>query len=99
MAAFATQILPQRVTHGCLSIQDIETDRRTYHCNCSCALHKPNTPYSKSCSQQNNSLFLKKQPLKVILSLTTTTSSTVSHFVKESSCKGIDDQFRPLLNR
>uniref|UniRef100_A0A7N0RG00 Uncharacterized protein n=1 Tax=Kalanchoe fedtschenkoi TaxID=63787 RepID=A0A7N0RG00_KALFE len=99
MAALGTQIMLQRVSHGCLSMQDTETDRRPYHRNCSCALHKPNTLYSKSRSQQKNSLFLKKQPLKVIISLRATTSSSVSHYVRESSSKATDDQFRPLLNR
>ncbi|KAL6221352.1 hypothetical protein ACLB2K_009103 [Fragaria x ananassa] len=49
------------VFEGSLSIQDTEIERRPYHKNCNCALHKSKGgPCSNACAQRNIS-FPKKQ--------------------------------------
>ncbi|PRQ46210.1 hypothetical protein RchiOBHm_Chr2g0086591 [Rosa chinensis] len=52
----------QCVFEGSLSMQDTEIERRPYHKNCNCALHKSKRgACSDACPQQRNISFPKKQ--------------------------------------
>ncbi|KAL6223776.1 hypothetical protein ACLB2K_002634 [Fragaria x ananassa] len=54
-------MLFQCVFEGSLSMQDTEIERRPYHKNCNCALHKSKGgAFSNACAQRNIS-FPKKQ--------------------------------------
>ncbi|PRQ46212.1 hypothetical protein RchiOBHm_Chr2g0086611 [Rosa chinensis] len=50
------------VFEGSLSMQDTEIERRPYHKNCNCALHRSmGDACSNACPQQRNISFPKKQ--------------------------------------
>ncbi|KAJ0015000.1 hypothetical protein Pint_20566 [Pistacia integerrima] len=44
-----------------LSLDDVDIERRPYHKNCSCALHKLKGICSDACSKQNSISFPKKK--------------------------------------
>ncbi|KAJ4958811.1 hypothetical protein NE237_025922 [Protea cynaroides] len=52
MESGAVEGLIQSVFEGCISMKDMEIERRPYHRNCSCALHKRTREggSSKACS-------------------------------------------------
>ncbi|KAG6676715.1 hypothetical protein I3842_15G165300 [Carya illinoinensis] len=56
----AEMMLRDCVFDGCLSMQDMGKERRPYHRNCSCALHKLKVGSSNACSHQRNISFPKK---------------------------------------
>ncbi|XP_050225682.1 uncharacterized protein LOC126675128 [Mercurialis annua] len=57
----AADMTLQCVFDGSVSIHDIEIERRPYHRNCNCALHKFNGVGLYDCSQRRNITFPKKQ--------------------------------------
>ncbi|KAL9667311.1 hypothetical protein QQ045_001662 [Rhodiola kirilowii] len=100
MAAIGAQILLQSVSNGCLTMHDTEIERRPYHRNCSCALHKSTSTCSKGCSQSKTAMFPKNQIWKdAKLSLATVKSSSNSHLISDSSSNHNEDQFRILEHR
>ncbi|PRQ46211.1 hypothetical protein RchiOBHm_Chr2g0086601 [Rosa chinensis] len=76
----ASGMMFQRVFEGSLSMQDTEIERRPYHKNCNCALHKSKRgACSDACPQQRNISFPKKQSWtdgSLCMSATTSKSST-----------------------
>ncbi|KAL6226193.1 hypothetical protein ACLB2K_000156 [Fragaria x ananassa] len=57
----ASGMMFQCVFEGSLSMRDIEIERRPYHKNCNCALHKSKRgACSNVCPQQSNLSFPKK---------------------------------------
>ncbi|KAJ0029780.1 hypothetical protein Pint_14698 [Pistacia integerrima] len=56
----ATEMMLKGVFHGSLSLDDTSIERRPYHRNCSCALHKLNGGFSAACSQKTHVSFPKK---------------------------------------
>ncbi|KAK9947410.1 hypothetical protein M0R45_003036 [Rubus argutus] len=63
MSAFGVSgMMFQCVCEGSLSREDTEIERRPYHKNCNCALHKSKGgSCSNACPQQRNISFPKKQ--------------------------------------
>ena len=61
MAAGAAEAMLRCVFDGSISMSDMEIERRPYHRNCSCAMHKLKGVCSNACSQQKNISYSKKQ--------------------------------------
>ncbi|KAF8364561.1 hypothetical protein HHK36_033470 [Tetracentron sinense] len=64
MATVAAEVLLKCVFEGCISMQDMEIERRPYHRNCSCALHKSKGGFANSCSQHGKISYSKKESWK-----------------------------------
>ncbi|KAM7472972.1 hypothetical protein LguiA_011155 [Lonicera macranthoides] len=60
MALVAAKILIGYGVDGSITMHDVEIERRPYHRNCSCALHKKG-PFSNICSQHGKISFPKKK--------------------------------------
>ncbi|KAL7190964.1 hypothetical protein ACSBR2_023103 [Camellia fascicularis] len=68
-----------------LSMHDIEIERRPYHRNCSCALHKSKGASSTACFQHRNILFSQKTSWQEYsLSISTAKFSSQSSFLGDS---------------
>ncbi|KAK4265313.1 hypothetical protein QN277_026380 [Acacia crassicarpa] len=65
------------VFNGSLSMQDMEVERRPYHKNCSCALHKSKGNSPATACQQRMISFTKRT--RRCLSLKASKSSTQPH--------------------
>ncbi|KAJ0029789.1 hypothetical protein Pint_14693 [Pistacia integerrima] len=61
MATIATEMMLRCATDCSLSLNDFNIERRPYHKNCGCALHKLKGVCSNDCSKQNNISFAKKK--------------------------------------
>ncbi|KAL2502594.1 uncharacterized protein Fot_36442 [Forsythia ovata] len=57
MACEVAEIMLQMVFNGSISMYDMDIDRRPYHQNCSCALHK----LKRTCPQHRNISFSQKR--------------------------------------
>ncbi|XVE98482.1 hypothetical protein REPUB_Repub03eG0110300 [Reevesia pubescens] len=62
MATGAAEMMFRCVFEGSIVMQDSLIERRPYHRNCDCALHKLNGVCSSACSGTRNISFPKKQP-------------------------------------
>ncbi|XWS73030.1 hypothetical protein CRYUN_Cryun02cG0091000 [Craigia yunnanensis] len=62
MATGAAEMMFRCVFEGSITMQDSLIERRPYHRNCDCALHKLKGVCSSSCSRTRNISFPKKQP-------------------------------------
>lgn len=60
MATEAAKLMLQCINNGCLSLFDMDIERRPYHKNCSCALHKSEGPISTVCSRHRSVSFPEK---------------------------------------
>jgi hypothetical protein len=60
MTTVAAEMMLRCVFDGCLSMQDMEIERRPYHRNCSCQLHKLKGFSFNACPHQRNVSFPKK---------------------------------------
>ena len=88
MDAAASHMIFQCAFDSCLSMSDIEIERRPYHRNCSCALHKPKDARPIACFQHGNAAFPKKQSWSdCSISTTTPKSSSQSLFVSNLAGK------------
>lgn len=67
MATGAAEMMLQFVCNGSLSAHDMEIERRPYHRNCSCALHKLENVCSNDYSQQRK-ISLPSQSLQKLCS-------------------------------
>ncbi|KAJ9688864.1 hypothetical protein PVL29_014487 [Vitis rotundifolia] len=63
MAAGAAEAILWCVFDASISMSDMEIERRPYHRNCSCAMHKLKGVCSNACSQQKNISYSKKKSL------------------------------------
>lgn len=61
MTIGAAEAMLWHVFNGIISMSDMDIERRPYHRNCSCAMHKLKGSCSSACSQQKNILYSKKQ--------------------------------------
>ncbi|KAK2966539.1 hypothetical protein RJ640_002999, partial [Escallonia rubra] len=61
MITGAIDILLWYVFDGSLSMYDMEIDRRPYHRNCNCALHKLKRAYPDAFGAHRSISFLKKK--------------------------------------
>jgi len=61
MFSAASDIMFRCVFDECISMDSMEIERRPYHRNCNCALHKSKAGSSTSFPQPRNILFPKKQ--------------------------------------
>ncbi|KAI6682374.1 hypothetical protein NL676_036255 [Syzygium grande] len=69
MATIAAELMLCGVFDGCLSINDAEIERRSYHRNCGCAMDKFKGSCSTACSHHNNISFPRKElPINCSLS-------------------------------
>ncbi|KAE8126142.1 hypothetical protein FH972_020886 [Carpinus fangiana] len=106
MAAGAADMMLQCVYEGSLSMHDMEIERRPYHRNCSCALHKLKGVYSiNACSshhQRNNISFPKKNSWTDCCSLSISASKSSSQLpsllVDLSNRNREDDKFLQRLD-
>uniref|UniRef100_A0A7N0VG26 Uncharacterized protein n=1 Tax=Kalanchoe fedtschenkoi TaxID=63787 RepID=A0A7N0VG26_KALFE len=96
MAAIAAQFLLQSVSNGCLTMHDTETERRPYHLNCSCAMHKSTDISSCGCSRQITVLLPRNQKWKGCALPFVAAKSCNSNLLSGSSCNHCDNQFRTL---
>ncbi|XVE98488.1 hypothetical protein REPUB_Repub03eG0110900 [Reevesia pubescens] len=62
MATGAAEMMFRCVFEGSIVMQDSLIERRPYHRNCDCALHKLKGVCSSACSRTRNISFPKKQP-------------------------------------
>ncbi|KAK7840070.1 hypothetical protein CFP56_017170 [Quercus suber] len=67
MAIGAAEMMLQCVFNGSISVHDMEIERRPYHRNCSCALHKLENVCSNDYSQQGK-ISLPSQSLQKLCS-------------------------------
>ncbi|KAK4369869.1 hypothetical protein RND71_009344 [Anisodus tanguticus] len=61
MATGAAAMMLQCVFDGSLSMSDMDIERRPYHKNCSCALHKQKGEQPNTCVHSRNISFPKMQ--------------------------------------
>ncbi|XVF47960.1 hypothetical protein PTKIN_Ptkin03bG0151700 [Pterospermum kingtungense] len=61
MAAGAAEMIFRSIFEGNITMQDSLIERRPYHRNCDCALHKFKGVFSFACSRTRNISFPKKQ--------------------------------------
>ncbi|KAF7849455.1 hypothetical protein BT93_L0765 [Corymbia citriodora subsp. variegata] len=61
MATTAAETMLRCVFDGSLLINDVEIERRPYHRNCGCALHKLKGSHSTACSHHNRISFPRKE--------------------------------------
>ncbi|KAI6703291.1 hypothetical protein NL676_012427 [Syzygium grande] len=61
MATIAAETMLQCVVDGSLSMNDVEIERRPYHRNCGCALHKLKGDCPSACSHHKNMSFPKRE--------------------------------------
>ncbi|KAK2965792.1 hypothetical protein RJ640_029392 [Escallonia rubra] len=61
MSTAAAEMMLQCILGGTLSVHDMDIERRPYHKNCSCALHKSKREHPTACSHHGNIFFPKKQ--------------------------------------
>ncbi|KAI6682375.1 hypothetical protein NL676_036256 [Syzygium grande] len=91
MATIAAETMLWCVFDGSLLVNDVETERRPYHCSCGCALHKLKGSCLTACPHHNNISFQQKE-LSTNYSLSTVASkfSSQSCFVSGSSVSSKD---------
>ncbi|KAK6783738.1 hypothetical protein RDI58_017192 [Solanum bulbocastanum] len=80
MATLAAAMMLQRVFDGSLSMSDMHIERRPYHKNCSCELHKQKGDNQTTCVHSRNVSFPKRQNQKDM-----TLSIAASQFSSPSS--------------
>lgn len=67
MATEVAEMMLQMVFNGSISMYDMDIERRPYHRNCACALHKLKRACQKTCPQRRNISFSQKQTLNYCL--------------------------------
>ncbi|KAL4571417.1 hypothetical protein LXL04_018176 [Taraxacum kok-saghyz] len=72
MATGIAAMMLQCVFEGSLSVSEVDKERRPYHKNCSCALHKPEDETPKACFHHTRISFAKKPSWSINCSLSTT---------------------------
>uniref|UniRef100_A0A162A9Z1 Uncharacterized protein n=1 Tax=Daucus carota subsp. sativus TaxID=79200 RepID=A0A162A9Z1_DAUCS len=98
MDAVSGHMLPQYVFDSSLSLSDMDIERRPYHRNCSCALHKPKDARPRACFQHGNVAFSKIQSwIDCSMSVAATKSSSQSLFNSDLSGKNRDKDGLLLL--
>ncbi|EEF38885.1 conserved hypothetical protein [Ricinus communis] len=86
MATGAANLMLQCVFDGSISMHDIEIERRPYHRNCDCALHKFNAVNLNACSRKRNIKFpTKKTSTHCSLTLAASKFSSQSFLLSDSS--------------
>ncbi|XVE98487.1 hypothetical protein REPUB_Repub03eG0110800 [Reevesia pubescens] len=93
MATGAAEMMFRCVFEGSIVMQDSLIERRPYHRNCNCALHKLKGTCSSACSSTRNISFPKKQPWNdCSLSLSAYKFSSQTSLPEVSSCiRGRED--------
>ncbi|KAI3422839.1 uncharacterized protein J3R85_011741, partial [Psidium guajava] len=61
MATIAAELMLRGVFDGCLSINDVQIERRPYHRNCGYEMHRLKGSRSTTCSHHNNLSFPRKE--------------------------------------
>ncbi|KAL2481210.1 hypothetical protein Adt_34176 [Abeliophyllum distichum] len=89
MATGAADLMFRHVFEGSLSMCDIDIERRPYHRNCTCALHKQKGTCSKAVSHSRNISFPKKELWNKcsLISVSASTVSSTSSYVGDSSVR------------
>ncbi|KAK6151662.1 hypothetical protein DH2020_014297 [Rehmannia glutinosa] len=88
MATGAANMMFRCVFNGSLSMCDMDIERRPYHRNCKCALHKTKGKCSHAGSIQRNLSFQKREFRdKCLFSISDSTLSSQSSNVHSSSNK------------
>ncbi|CAI9783093.1 unnamed protein product [Fraxinus pennsylvanica] len=77
MTTSAANLMFQYALEGSLSMCDMDIERRPYHRNCTCALHKQKATCSNAVSHRRNISFPKKE-LWNKCSLISVSASTIS---------------------
>ncbi|KAL8254888.1 hypothetical protein R6Q59_033109 [Mikania micrantha] len=71
MATGAARMIQDVVFEGSLSMSEVDKQRRPYHKNCSCALHRRSDKTSKPCFHYTRVSYSKK-PSRITCSMATT---------------------------
>ncbi|CAA3005082.1 Hypothetical predicted protein [Olea europaea subsp. europaea] len=89
MATGAAALMFHHVFDGSLSMYDMDIERRPYHRNCTCALHKQKATCSNAVSHGRNISFVKKELWNKysLISVSASTVSSVSSYVADSSVR------------
>ena len=96
MASGAVEMMLRCVFDGCLSMQDMEIERRPYHRNCSCQLHKSKGASSiNTCPNQRNVSFpMRHSWTSCSLSMAASNSSSACSFQGDLSNRNREDTSR-----
>ncbi|KAG8367524.1 hypothetical protein BUALT_Bualt16G0080800 [Buddleja alternifolia] len=100
MATGAADFMFRCVFDGSLSMSDMNIERRPYHKNCKCALHKVKGKCSHTGSQQRNISFPKKElSTSCYLSVSASIIASQSSKFNNSSFKSTEciNEFKGLL--
>ncbi|OMO80433.1 hypothetical protein COLO4_24095 [Corchorus olitorius] len=89
MATGAAEMILRCVYEGSIVMQDSLIERRPYHRNCGCALHKLKGVCSSACSRPRNLSFPKKHKWNDC-SLSLSNSISASKFSSRSSFPAVD---------
>ncbi|CAA3005083.1 Hypothetical predicted protein [Olea europaea subsp. europaea] len=89
MAARAANLMFQYAFEGSLSMYDMDIERRPYHRNCTCALHKQKAACSNAVSRRRNVSFPKKELWNKcsLISVSASTISSHSSYFGDSSVR------------
>ncbi|KAI3422838.1 uncharacterized protein J3R85_011740 [Psidium guajava] len=90
MATLAAKMMLRYVLDGTLSLNDLEIERRPYHHNCGCALHKMKGTHLSACNMHGNVSFPRQKSRgDHCLSMTASeVSSRCSHLLSSLSIDG-----------
>lgn len=100
MASGAAKVVLHYVFNGIISMHEMEIERRPYHRNCSCALHKPKGSYPKPCFHHQNIAFPKKQSRHdCSLSITVSEFSSSSSLSQSTSIRSRKDSSEAIKSR
>ncbi|KAL8497762.1 hypothetical protein ACS0TY_021194 [Phlomoides rotata] len=85
MSTGAADLMFRCVFDASLSLHDMDIERRPYHRNCECALHKTKGKCTHSASQQRNVAFTRKEIRSKCCYSLSSSSSSKSCYVHHSS--------------
>ncbi|OIT33328.1 PREDICTED: uncharacterized protein LOC109242703 [Nicotiana attenuata] len=99
MATVAAEIMLQCVFDGSLSMSDMDKERRPYHKNCSCALHKQKGEQPTTCVHSRNITCPKRQIQKdMSMSIAASKFSSRSSSCDNSSVRSVQHTILALAS-
>ncbi|KAL4571416.1 hypothetical protein LXL04_018175 [Taraxacum kok-saghyz] len=75
MASRAAVMMVHCVYEGSLSMSEVDKERRPYHKNCSCALHRPEDETPRTCFHHTTISYAKKPSWNINCSFSKTDAS------------------------
>ncbi|KAL7190966.1 hypothetical protein ACSBR2_023105 [Camellia fascicularis] len=100
MATVAAEMMLRCIFDGSLSTHDLEIERRPYHRNYTCAMHKSKGACSTACFEHTSISFPKKELWnECSLSMSASKFSSQSSFLSDSSFRTSEDTDHEALSR